>query len=135
MELGQITKQIAKEALLNATRDPAPAASAAVPPTPAPDVSGAAMLGQIAAMQKALKEDEELVVHIHAAGEKLRVVEIFLAAPAVAVVTAVDPNRVLARIVTAVAALQLVCRTSKVAAGAKPARIGLITPKQKDSNS
>jgi hypothetical protein len=134
MGVGEITKQIAKEALLNATRDPAPT-PAAIVPAPAPDISGTAMLAQIAAMQKALKEDEELVVYVSAAGEKLRVVEIFLPAPAVAVVSGVDANRALTRVVTAVAALQLVCRTAKVAAGAKPARIGLINPKSKDSNS
>ena len=135
MGVGEITKQIAKEALLNVTRDPAPPAAGAVGPAPVADVTGAAMLAQIAAMQKALKEDEELVVHLSAAGEKLRVVEIFLPSPAVAVVSGVDANRVLTRVVTAVAAMQLVCRTAKVAAGAKPARIGLINPKSKDSNS
>ena len=40
-----------------------------------------------------------------------------------------DANRSLTRVVAAAASLQLVCKTGKVAAGAKPARVGLITPK------
>ena len=134
MALGELTKQIAQQALLNAAA-PKETTPAPVIAAPAPDPTGPAILAQIAAMQKVLKDDEELVVYIHAAGEKLRVVEIFLPNPQVAVVSAIDPNRALSRIVSAVPALQLVCRTGKVPAGAKPTRIGLVTPKPKDSTA
>lgn len=122
MALGELTKQIAQQAILSATEKPAS-------PPPALESSGAVILGQIAAMQKALKEDEELVVLVHQGAEKIRVFEIFLPSPQVAVLSGVDSNRVGARVVSAVAALQLVCRTAKVPAGAKATRVGLITGK------
>ena len=122
MALGEFTKQIAQQAILQATEKPAP-------PPPALESSGSVIVGQIAAMQKALKEDEELVVMVHQGAEKIRVFEIFLPSPQVAVLSGVDSNRVGARVVSAVAALQLVCRTAKVPAGAKAARVGLITAK------
>jgi hypothetical protein len=134
MALGELGMQFAQQALLNVT---APKETA--PPAPvvtvAPDPTGFAMLGQIAAMQKALKEEEELIVHVQAAGEKLRVVEIFLPSPQVAVVSGFDANRALVRVISPVSALQLVCRTGKVSAGAKAMRVALVTPKPKDSNS
>src|ERR1019366_6208296 len=69
MAFVDLTKQLAKEAFLSATKDPpAPAAPAA----PADNV-GAIIFGQIHGLQKALKDDEELVVWFANAGEKLRV--------------------------------------------------------------
>jgi len=55
--------------------------------------------------------------------------------PTVAVLIGPDANRAVTRVVAAVASLQLVCKTAKVAAGAKAARVGLITPKAKDSSA
>jgi hypothetical protein len=74
------------------------------------------------------------VVHLVSGGEKIRVFEIFLPSPQVAVLSGVDANRAGARVVSAVAALQLVCRTAKVPAGSKPARVSLVTAKAKDSS-
>ncbi len=59
MALGDLTKQIAQQALLSATREKEPA-----PPPPVENV-GAVILGQIHAMQKALREDEELLLLYH----------------------------------------------------------------------
>ena len=58
MALADITKQIPQEMILSATKDPEP------PPRPAaaPDAAGPVLTGQIQAMQKALKDDEELMV-------------------------------------------------------------------------
>ena len=128
MAFGEVAKQIAQQAILSATEKPAPA-----PPASA-DSTGAVILGQIAAMQKALKDDEELVVQVQSGAEKIRVYEIFLPSPQVAVLIGTDSNRAGARVVSAVAALQLICRTAKIPAGAKPARIGLVTAKPKDSS-
>ena len=125
MALGELTKQIAQQALLSATEKPAEKAAAA----PAPENPAAVVLGQIAAMQKALKEDEELVVTLHAGGERLRVMEIFTPSRQIAVLSGHDGERNLTRVISAVDALQLVCKVMKVAAGAKPARIGLVAPK------
>jgi hypothetical protein len=124
MALGELTKQIAQQAILSATEKPAPAAAA-----PALEPAGAVMVAQIAAMQKALKEDEELVVQLQTSGEKIRVLEIFLPSPQVAVLSGIDANRATTRVVSAVPALQLFCRVAKVPTGAKPARLNLVTAK------
>jgi hypothetical protein len=129
MALADLTKQIAQQALLSAT---APSKEA---PVVSMDALGGVILGQIAAMQKQLKDDEELVVTFQQGGERIRVMEIFLASPQVAVLIGPDAQRSLTRVVAAVASLQLVCKTAKVAAGPKPARVGLITAKPKDSSA
>jgi hypothetical protein len=127
MAFADLTKQIAQQALLSATTPSKEAPAAPV------DSTGNMILGQIAAMQKQLKDDEELVVIFQQGTERIRVMEIFLASPSVAILIGPDANRSLTRVVAAVASLQLVCKTAKVAAGAKPARVGLVTPKSKDS--
>ena len=124
MALMDLTKQLAQQALLSATQEPA-----ATPENP-----GAVMLGQIGAMQKALKDDEELVVFVHCGAEKIRVMEIFLPSPQVAVLSGVDANHTQARVISAVEALQLVTRTGKVQPGAKAVRVNLVMPKAKDSS-
>ena len=125
MALGELTKQLAQQALLSATEKPTEKAPAA----PAVDNPAAVVLGQIAAMQKALKEDEELVVTLHTGGERLRVMEIFTPSRQIAVLSGHDGERNLTRVISAVDALQLVCKVMKVAAGAKASRVGLVTPK------
>ena len=129
MALADLTKQIAQQALLSAT---APSKEAPAVPT---DALGGVILGQIAAMQKQLKDDEEMVVTFQQGGERIRVMEIFLASPQVAVLIGPDAQRSLTRVVAAVTSLQLVCKTAKVAAGAKPVRVGLVTAKPKDSSA
>lgn len=127
MALGDLTKQIAQQALLSATtKEPAG--------PPPPDHVCAIILGQIGAMQKALKEDEELVVLFHNGAERIRVMEIFAPSRQVAVLSGTDPDRNLTRVISAVESLQLVCKVMKVAPGAKPVRVSLVTPKQKDSS-
>src|SRR5580658_7737335 len=106
MAFADLTKQLAQQAIQSAMSDPPPAA-------PQPDNPGAVILHQIGAMQKALKEDEELIVQLQNGDEKIRVMEIFLPSPQIAVLTGIDANRVLTRVVSAVAALQLLVRTGK----------------------
>jgi hypothetical protein len=130
MALVDLTKQLAKEAFLSATQDPPPAAPAA----PATDNVGAMVLGQIHSMQGRLKEDEELVVWFSNASETLRVMEIFLPSPKLAVLSGHDTDHNLTRVISPVEALQLVAKVRKVAAGSKPVRVGLVMPKAKDSN-
>ncbi len=131
MALADLTKQLAKEAFLQATKDPppAPAAPPAAPPSADP---GAVLFGHIHGWQKNLKEDEELVVWFANAGEKLRVMEIALPTPRMAVLSGHDADRNLTRVITPVEALQLVAKVAKVPAGGKPARVGLVMPKVKD---
>lgn len=129
MAFVDLTKQLAKEAFLSATKDP----PAPVAPSQAEN-TGAVIFGQIHGLQKALKDDEELVVWFANAGEKLRVMEIFLPSPKVAVLSGHDAERNLTRVISPVDALQLVVKVMKVAPGAKPLRVGLVMPKAKDSN-
>jgi hypothetical protein len=122
MALGDLTKQIAQQALLSATtKEPAP--------PPQPENVAATFLGQIAAMQKALKEDEELVVLYHNGAERVRVMEVFAPSREVAVLSGTDSERNRTRVICAVASLQLTCKVIKVPPGTKPVRVGLINPK------
>jgi hypothetical protein len=129
MAFVDLTKQLAKEAFLSATKDP----PAPAPPPPADNI-GAIVFGHIHGWQKALKDDEELAVWFANAGEKLRVMEIFLPSPKLAVLSGHDAERNLTRVISPVDALQLVAKVIKVQPGAKPVRVGLVMPKAKDSN-
>lgn len=133
MALVELGKQLAKEAILNAASGKEKEKEGAAP-LAAADPTGPVIFAQISAMQKALKDDEELQVYFHSAGERIRVMEMFLPSSHVVVMTGLDANRALSRVVSAVDVLQLICKTAKVPAGAKPARVALLTPKPKDSN-
>ena len=122
MALSDLTKQFAEQAIRNVTT------KAAAPPATV-DNLGAAILGQIQAMQRALKDDEELVVSLTAGGVGLRVREFFCPSWQVAVVTGTDHDRNMTRVVLPVDTLQLVCRVVKAPPSAKPNRIGFVAPK------
>jgi hypothetical protein len=125
MALGEFTKQLAQQALLSATKDPP--AKEPVHAAQADNV-GATILGQVAAMQKALKEDEELALYFQNGSDTVRVLEIFLPSPRVAVLTFADSGG-FARVIAPVETLRLVARVQKAKPGAKPHRIALVTPK------
>ncbi len=129
MAIGEFTKQIAQQALLSATSAPKEAPAAPVDPT------ASAIVAQIAAMQKQLKDDEELVVAFHQGSERIRVMEIYVPAPQVVVLIGLDANRALTRVISAPAALQLICKTAKAAPGAKAIRVALVNRKQNDSSA
>jgi len=124
MAFADLTKQLAQQAILSAAKDP-PA------PAPGEPAAGPVILTQIGLMQRALKEDEELIVLYHAAGERLRVLEVFLPSPEVAVLSGTDANRAPVRAIVPAASLALLCRTVKVPPPAKPARVSLVVPKPK----
>ena len=126
MALGDLTRQIAKEALLSAA---APAPKEPPAASPQSENLGAVIFSQIQAMQKALKEDEELVVWFSTGSERIRVVEIFLPSRQVAVLTGPDSDRSLTRIISPISALQLICKVARTSAGVKPARVNLVTAK------
>ena len=79
-------------------------------------------------MQKALKEDEELIVLFHAGGETVRVLEIFFPSWQVAVLSGIGSDRSTTRAISAAEALQLVCKVAKSAPGAPPARVKFVIP-------
>jgi hypothetical protein len=122
MALGELTKQIAQQALLTATsKDPAP--------PPQPDSVAAVIIAQLQGMQKPLKEDEELVVLYQNGTEKIRVFELAAVSRQVALLTGPDHQNNRTRVLAPFEALQLVCKIYKVAAGAKPIRVNLTAPK------
>jgi prephenate dehydratase len=126
MALGEITRQLAQQAIGNAMKEPAAPAKAAGPA--AGENACATILGQVQAMQKALKDDEELVVTCHAGAESVRVMEFFAPTARVLVATGTDAEKNVTRVVSHVEAVQLVCKVMK---SAKPARIGFVAPRPK----
>jgi len=124
MALGDLTKQLAQQALLNATsKEPSP---------PQPESLSGVILAEIGRMQKALKEDEELVVFFHNGEERIRVMEIFMPSRLMAVLSGTDSSRNFSRVIAPVETLQLICKVIKVPSGSKPARISLISRKTGD---
>ena len=104
--------------------------SVASEPAPTkPESLGAVMLGQIMAMQRACKEDEELSVSVSAAGETLRVLEFIVPNWQLMVMAGLDAANRTTRVVSAPDNVQLVCKVLKVAAGRKPTRVAFRLPK------
>jgi len=121
MALGDLTKQIAEQAIRNAVNPP--------PAPPRPENAGTAMLAQLQAMQKALKEDEELIVLFHTGGETVRVLEFYFPSWQVAVLTGIGGDKATARVISPVESLQLVCKVAKISPPATPARIKFVAPR------
>jgi len=140
MALGELTKQIAQQALkapvkdvLDSLRPPDAAQiaesmkSSKAPAAPSENVC-ATLLGQVQAMQKAIKEDEELVVLFPNRLEVMRVLEIYVPSWGVAVLTGIDTARNLTRVIAPAASLELICKVMKLEPGAKPVKVALIAP-------
>ena len=136
MNIGSIGKTLANQAIdsaknsvLDAVRTPAPAKPAEPkPPAATPDIGGA-IVAQIQAMQRPLKEDQELAVQFRAGDEMLRVTEIFVPNAEVLVFAGVDAAGNITRVISPVNAAQVVCRILKVAPGATPLRVNVLTPR------
>jgi hypothetical protein len=144
MVLGEFTKQFAQQAIGNQMKDVLDALRPAdlskisetvrtAKPTGAGQAENlcAAILGQVQAMQKAAKDDEELVVLFQSGAETIRVLEFFTPAWSVVVLTGIDTDRNITRVVSPIEALQLICKVMKVQPPAKPTRVGFITPRPK----
>jgi len=124
MAFTEIAKQLAQHALEDQI---APQIST---PTQLDSV-GAVMLGQIQAMQKACKADEELVVLFRSGSETIRVLNIIVPSWAVLVLAGVDEAKNTTRVVSTAESVQLVCKVIKVKPPAKPVRVGFRVPKSK----
>jgi hypothetical protein len=144
MALAQLGKQLAQQMVGDKIQDVMdslrpPDVAKILDPTrqerPAPPVAGeplgSAILGQIQAMQRACKEDQELVVLCNAGLETLRVLEFYAPSAQLLVMTGIDTDRNVTRVISPIEAVQLVCKVMSAQAGAKPARINFINPKPK----
>jgi hypothetical protein len=136
MTIGSIGKTLASQAIdtaknsvMDAVRTPAPVKPAETAAhTQTSDVSSA-IVGQIQAMQRPLREDQELSVEFRAGDGILRVTEIFVPGPEVLVFAGVDAAGNITRVISPVQSAQVVCRILKVAPGAAPVRVNVLTPR------
>jgi hypothetical protein len=143
MGLGDLTKEFAKQALGNQVKDVvgalrppelskiSDALGASHPVAPQQDNPCAVILGQLQAMQKALKDDEELVILATGALETLRVLEVFAPSWQVIVLTGIDAEKNVTRLICPVHSLQLTCKVMKAAPDVKPTRIRFVAPRPK----
>ena len=122
MAFGEIAKQLAQQALVDQVTP-----KSSVPAQP--DSVGAIMVGQIQAMQKACREDEELVVLFRSGAQTVRVLEFIVPSWQVLVLAGVDEAKNTTRVVSAAESVQLVCKVMKVQPPGKPARVGFRLPK------
>jgi hypothetical protein len=124
MALGELTKQIASQAIGNSMKD---LLEPDKPGQQAPLDLCTAILGQIQAMQKAVKEDQELVVLFRSGQETIRVLEIFVPSHKLFVLTGLDPDKNLTRAICPVESTQLLCKVMK--AGAQPVAVRIVSPR------
>ena len=82
-------------------------------------------------MQKALKDDEELIVLATGGLETVRVLEIFAPSWQVVVLTGIDAEKNITRLISPVQSLQLVCKVMKVQPDTKATRLRFIAPRPK----
>ena len=133
MGFGQFTKQFAKEAIGNQVKDmmdslrPSEAAGSAGPGSP--DNVAVAIVAQVQAMQNALKDDMELIAVCTIGSESMRVLEIFAPSAKLLVLTGIDADRTVTRVISPAESLQLVCKPQHVQSGVKATRIKFIVPK------
>lgn len=144
MALAQLGKQLAQQVVGEKIQDVMdslrpPDAARILDPTkqekptvPAPgETLGSVIVGQVQAMQRACKEDQELMVLCGAGLDTMRVLEIFAPTWQVLVMTGIDTDHNVTRVISPVAAVQFICKIVSVQPGAKPARVSLIIPKAK----
>jgi hypothetical protein len=133
MGIGAITKQLAAEALGNQMKEvmdglrPGDAAT----PSAEPESLTGVVMAQVQAMQNALKEDQELLVHCTVGPTTLRVLELYAPSPKLLVITGAEGERGIARIISPVESVQLVCRPVAVKPDTKPVRVRMVTGKAK----
>jgi hypothetical protein len=137
MSLGNIGKALAGQAfeatkknVIDAIAGPEPGKPAAQATAPAaPESIGGVILGQIQAMQRPLKDDHELVVLFHTGAEMLRVTEIFVPSLQVFVLAGLDASGNITRAVVPAEQARVVCKIVKVAEGARPVRVNVLSPR------
>jgi hypothetical protein len=143
MSLGNIGKVLAGQAfeatkknMIDAVVGPEPAKPSEKPAAPpVPESIGGLILGQIQAMQRPLKDDQELHVLYHTGGETLRVTEIFVPNIHLFVLAGQDANGNIMRAIVPAEHARLVCKIMKVATDAHPVRLSILSPRPKPENA
>lgn len=131
MAFGELAKQLAGQAIGGPAKDMMDALEGSARPAKTNDETVCqTIVGQLQAMQRALKDDQELVVTFHAGAETVRVLECFMPTWHVLVLSGLDREKNTTRVIAPVESVQLVCKTAKVQAPAKPARIAFVVPRQ-----
>ena len=134
MSLGTIGKTLAGQALEATKKNVIDSIVGPEPAKPAPAAAqaaesvGAIILGQIQAMQRPLRDDQELLVM----WQSLRVTEIFVPTQQVLVLSGLDVQQNLTRVIAPAESLQLVCKVVKVAEGAKAVRVNVMSPRPRE---
>jgi hypothetical protein len=141
MALGNFGKVLADQAIEATKRnvlgnlggsEPAKPAAPAPEKHVAPPEIGPVILGQLQAMQKALREDQELRVEFYTGTEVIHVLEIFVPTPQVFVLSGTDSTREhAARIITPAATTVFTTRIAKVEPGIAPIRLNVLSPRPK----
>ena len=124
MAIGEIGRQLATQAIGDLLDSEKPATNPGQP-----EKLYAAILAQVQAMQKALKEDQELVVLFNSGTESIRVFEIFVPSPQVLVLSGIDSQKNTARVILPVASAQLICKVVRIQPPARPTKVGIVLPK------
>jgi hypothetical protein len=135
MAFGNIGKAIAGQAFETTKKGVLDALSTDPPKAPekpaVPETLGGIILGQIQGMQRALREDQELLVQFHTGSELLRVTEIFVPSLLLFVLNGTDAQQNVTRIIVPAEQLKLVCKIVKVAPDARPVRVNVLSPRPK----
>ena len=134
MNLGALTKELAKQAIGDRVKDVVDSVTdtgtAAAKPAPPPEQTlGALILGQLQAMQNPLKDDLELVVLCNTGVEVLRIREIFMPSWKLAVLIGTDSADIVTRVIIPVESLNLTCKPMPVQTPGKPVRLRFVGPK------
>jgi hypothetical protein len=122
------TKNSVIDAVMPENKTAAPAASAASPTASPVDLSGL-IVGQIQAMQRPLRDDQELVVKVRAGDEILRVTDIIVPNAQLIVFAGADAQGNITRIVSSAETVQVICKILKVLPGATAVRVNVLTPR------
>lgn len=122
----ETTKKSVMEAVTGPEVKPKPAEA---PKSSAPADVGAIIVAQIQAMQKPLREDQELQVSVRAVHDVLRVNEVFVPHSSVLVFSGVDNQGNVTRVIMPAEQVQLVCKIIPVLTGSVARRVNVMTPK------
>jgi hypothetical protein len=137
MALGNFGKVLADQAIeatkknVLGTLSGPEAAKPTAPATQPPAEVGAIILGQVQGMQKALKEDQELLVQYFTGAEIIRVTEIFVPNIQVFVLSGTDVAGNAVRIVVPAALAALITRVTKSDTAVGPVRVNVLSARPK----